>query len=258
MKCSRRRIVVLQILIFVSIFLLWEFLVRFRIVSDLALAPPSEVFPAIVRHYGLFFEHFLVTMKEIVLGFSCAMAISLFLALLIVHSDLLARILYPYIIGLNSTAKVAIAPLILLVFGHGLRPVVAIVALISFLPMTINLIVGLKSADADLLDLMKIHRASQWQILSKVRFPSALPYIFSGLKISAVLAVKGAVIGEIFQSSDRGLGFLIMQGDLYFNVAMVYAAAIIVCSIGTFFFMIIGLLEKRMLRWHESGSGFWK
>lgn len=256
MTQNKKIITILKLLIFVGIFLIWESLVRFKIVSHLALAAPSEVFPLLISRYDLFWKHFLITMQEISLGFLCAVILATLLATIIVHSELLADILYPYIIGLNSTAKVAIAPLILLIFGYGLRPVIAIVTLIAFLPLTINMITGLKSVNRDLLDLMRIYRASKWQVFTKVRFPSSLPYVFSGLRISAVLSVKGAVIGEVFQSTDRGLGFLITQGDLYFEVGMVYGAAIIACLIGIVFFILITLLERKILYWHESRANF--
>ena len=239
----------MQGLIFVGVLVLWECLVRFHVVSELALAPPSEIFPIMVTRYELFLTHLAVTIEEICWGFVLAIVLSFILSAIVTHSKLLANVLYPYIIGLNSTAKVALAPLFLLLFGYGIRPIVAIVVLISFLPLTINMITGFRNTDRDLLDLMQTYGANKWQIFFKIRLPSSLPYVFSGLKISAVLAVKGAVIGEVFQSSDRGLGFLITQGDFYFDIALVYAAVIITCSVSIALYLIIVLFERKVLYW---------
>jgi len=251
------QIVMFQILFFLCLVAAWEYTVRAEHVSRLALASPLEIGRELVKQYPLYVTHLKVTLLEIGIGFICGAILATVLAVIIVHSQFLSRLMYPYIVALNSTAKVAIAPLILLLFGHGLLPVIAIVVLISFLPLMNNLVIGLKSVDPDLLEVLAIYKASQWQVFKKARLPAALPYLFSGLRTAAVFSVKGAVIGEVFQSTDKGLGFLITQGDFFFDVALVYGASLITCTIGISFFFLITLMERRLLYWHESRIGIW-
>lgn len=255
---SDKIIIFLQFLFFLTFVIIWQLLVDNKIVSDLALASPTDIMKVIIKSHDQLWIHFKVTLMEIGLGFLCGSLLAIILATVIVCSDFLAKILYPYIIALNSTAKVAIAPLILLLFGYGTLPVVIITIMICFLPLMNNVIIGFKSVDTDLLDLMRLYKANKWQIFRHARIPAALPYFFSGLRTTAIFSVKGAVIAEVFQATDKGLGFLITQGDSFFNVGVVYAASLIACLTGISFFILITFIERKVLYWHESRINVWK
>jgi NitT/TauT family transport system permease protein len=252
LKKEDRWILVYQIIFFFCVIAVWQISVETNMVSRVLLATPSSILLTIIEQHELYLTHLKFTISVIAVGFFCGTCLATVLALVIVYSRILSRLLNPYIVALNSTAKVALAPLILLIFGFGVLPGVVIVVLVSFLPLMNNLVIGLKSTKQEHLELLEIYGASKWQVFKRARLPAALPYIFSGLKTSVVFSVKGAVIGEVFQSYPRGLGELIIVGDYHFDPPLVYGASLITCSIGIVSFLLISKLEDKLLYWHES------
>ena len=173
------------------------------------------------------------------------------LAAAIAYVLTLERTLMPYLVILQVTPIIAIAPLLVLWFGFGLVPKVLIAFLISFFPITVNTAIGLRSADKDALDLMKVLAAKEQFIFLRVRLPFALPYLLSSLKIAAPAAVIGAIIAE-FVSSTQGLGYVILLSKSTLRTADLFVAIAGSASLGTTMFGLAVLVESRFLRWHES------
>lgn len=245
------KIRIYQILFFIGIVLFWEALVRFGIVADFILAPPSEVFPTLIQEYEVFMRHTLATLTLIFGGLLIAFIVAVVLAIVFVHSRTISEILEPYIFASYTFPKIAIAAIIVLLMPPGIPTQLFIVVLICFFPMLVNLTRGLKSVNPDHLDLLHIQNATRMQILMKARIPSSLPYFFSGLKVSTFLAIKGALIAEFF-SGDKGVGYLIYMADSYFRPHKTYAALMIIGLIAWTLTKLVSYSETRVLHWHES------
>ena len=147
----------------------------------------------------------------------------------------------------------AIAPLLIIWFGPGLLSKVLISALIVFFPMLINTVVGLRSVEPELLDLMRSLRATRWQIFAKLEVPSALPVLLAGLKVGATLSVIGAVVGE-FAGAKRGLGFLItLSNNALFDTAMMFVAILTLVVIALSLYGLVAYVERKASVWRRNG-----
>ena len=191
------------------------------------------------------------------LGFSAAVVGSIILGLLLSLSPLVRAGLYPWLMALQLTPIIVIAPILILWVGPGLKSVVIITFLISFFPLVVNTTQGLVSIDRNLLDLFRMGRASRLQQVLLLRIPSALPYFFTGLRIAATLAPIGAISGDIFTGSSGGgqggLGFLAIVYSAQFQIPALYATAIVSCLLGFVFAGAVILLSWLCLRhWHDA------
>jgi len=166
---------------------------------------------------------------------------------------------YPLIIASQTIPIIVIAPMLLVWVGYGLMPKIIVVALISFFPIVVNTVDGMKSIDNDLERLFKTMGATRWDIFRKIRIPNSLPYMFSGLRISISISVIGAVIGEWVGSSE-GLGYLMIRSKPQFQTELVFAAIFILSIMGILLFFGIGLLEKISIPWnrYQKGDSFGK
>jgi NitT/TauT family transport system permease protein len=163
------------------------------------------------------------------------------------------RLIYPYVVAFQTLPKVAIAPIMVIWFGYGLTSKIIITATISFFPLLANTIVGLRSAPKDQIDMLKACTASDWQIFRMARLPQALPYIFVGLDVAAVLSVIGAIVGE-FVGAKAGLGYLILQMNFNFNMAGVFAILIILSLIGVGLHLLVVAVQRRVLFWSDANA----
>ena len=157
--------------------------------------------------------NFLATLYAVLGAFVLSAVLGVLLAIVIVWNDLLLRTVMPVLVLFNTLPKIALAPLFVIWLGYGIWPNIVIGTTIAFFPMVVNTAVGLASAEPEMLDLVRTLRASRWQVLTKIRFPNAVPYIFVGLKLNATMSVIGALVGE-FVASERGLGSLIITGGV--------------------------------------------
>ena len=189
-----------------------------------------------------------VTLGEVLGGLALGLVIATTLGYLIAKSPLLERVLTPYLVASQAVPIVAIAPLLVLWFGVGLRSKVLICALIVFFPILINTVLGLRSVEPDLRDLMRSLRATRWQLLLKLEVPAALPVWLGGLRVGATLAVVGAVVGE-FVGADRGLGFLINFGRGQYDTALVFVAAGTLVLLALALYGAVAALERVLLAW---------
>jgi NitT/TauT family transport system permease protein len=188
-------------------------------------------------------RHLAVTATEVFGGFAAAATIGVFLAVVFNWSSLVSRAAMPLLVTLNMIPKVAMAPLFIVWLSYGVGPNIIITFTICFFPIVINTTRGLKEVEPDLIDLVRIMRASRLQIFRKIQMPSALPFIFSGMRVASVLAVAGAIVGE-FIASDRGLGYLMMTVQATLDTPAMFMALIRVTLIGVVLYAGVVLLER--------------
>ncbi len=248
---SRARSVALVILGF---FLFWEVCVRLLKVPNYILPAPSEVFREIASDPLWYVNHAAYTVGACLLGFGLALILGVAAAIGIVYSRVLENTLYTLLVSLNSIPKIALAPLFIIWMGTDLSSKVAISMLIALFSIVIDTVLGLRSVDPDILGMSRSMRASPLQVLWKIRFPTALPFMFAGMKVAISLALVGAIAGE-FVASQVGLGYVIMTGQGMFQTTRVFAAIVLLGVIGTILFYMINLIERIVIPWHVSQRG---
>ncbi|HLF00893.1 MAG TPA: ABC transporter permease [Anaerolineales bacterium] len=197
---------------------------------------------------GLLFRHTVVTLGEALGGLAAGLSVAATLGYFLAQSRTIERLIAPYVVASQSIPVVAIAPLLVIWFGSGITSKVLICALIVFFPVLINVIVGVRSVEADLRDMMRSLRASRWQTFVHLELPAAMPLLLGGLKIGATLSVIGAVVGE-FVGANSGLGFLITVARGQFDTPLVFAAVIALVAIAMAMYGAVALLEKYLLAW---------
>ena len=239
------------LLSFLVLFLLWEVSVRALGVPGYLLPPPTKILADFLARWPRMAQHTLITTQEILAGYFAAVGVSIPLALLISHSRFMEKSVYPIIVFFQIVPKIAIAPLFIIWFGLGFTPKLLLVFLLSFFPIVVSSIAGFKSVDPDIMDLARSTGASKWMIFRKIRLPSALPSIFTGLKVAAALSATAAVVAE-FVASDKGLGYLLLEfnGDL--NTSMVFATIVVLSIVGLLLYYSVELIERLMIPWHVS------
>jgi NitT/TauT family transport system permease protein len=200
---------------------------------------------------GALWLHVRVTLTEILIGLGVGMLTATLLGYLLAHSPLAERLLAPYIVASQSVPTVAIAPLLVIWFGTGMLSKILVCALIVFFPILVNTVVGVRSVQEDLKDLMRTLEASRWQMIWLLEVPAALPTLLGGLKVGATLAVIGAVVGE-FVASDRGLGYLLKQGQQLYDTPLVFVGIVTLIVMAQALYGIVALLERVLLRWQEA------
>lgn len=238
----------------VGLLVAWEVLVRVTGVRAYILPTPLQVIERMGEAFDLLVASSLYSLTAILVGFVAAVVSGFVLAVLIAYSRWLQRLFEPLIVVLQVVPKVALAPLFLIWFGHGLAPKIIIVATIAFFPVLVNTILGLKSAEGDVIELMESVAASKAQIFWKIRLPTALPFFFPALKMAALLSVIGAMVGE-FVASDKGLGHLMILANVNLETDLLFAALVVVTGIGLALYGALGWLEQAVLqRFGDGGS----
>ncbi len=236
-------------LVFIAVVLLiWEGSVRFFSIPAYLLPAPSTILGDINL---TLFHNFFVTLIEAVAGFAIAAIIAFSTALLFVRSPLAERALFPVAITLKTTPIVAIAPLLVLWLGTGWWSKIVAAVLISFSPVLVNAVKGLKAADAEYFELFQSLNASRSQEFQKLRIPFCIPYLFSALKISSSLAIIGAIVGE-FVGATQGLGYVIPVSSAHLDTDKVFAAIFAAAFSGIALFQIISWVERRVVFWQRS------
>jgi len=232
-----------SILFVVGITLLWEFWVWVRGVERYLLPPPSLVFRTLVTRWPVIWPNAQVTFVEVIFGFLLGITIGLAAAIVMSRSLALHRTFYPLVVASQTFPKEALAPLFIVLIGVGLAPKVLIAALISFFPTAINTARGLRSCDPMAVDLFRAMSATRRQMFWRLELPSAVPFIFTGLKMSATLSVIGAVVGE-FVGASQGLGYLTQKGIDELQTDLMFASLIVLGAMGVILFSVVELMER--------------
>ena len=243
-------------LVLVVAIALWDLLVRWQHYPAFFLPSPARVaarFVQAVRENTLQ-PHILVTLREVLLGLALGLSVALGLGYLLAKSRLAERVLSPYLVASQAIPVVALAPLLVIWFGAGILSKVLVCALTLFFPVLINTIVGIRSVDRDLAELMRSLRATRWQTFRYLEVPAALPVFFGGLKVGVTLSVIGAVVGE-FVGSDRGLGFLVSLARGLFDTPLLFVALITLMVIALALYGLVAGLEAWLLKWRWPQEG---
>jgi len=239
---------------FIGIFgflLIWELAVIVFDIKSYLLPRPTMIVQEVIVRFDSLMSHGATTAYETLLGYALAIAIAVPLAIGITSSAAFDRFIMPILLFFQVVPKIAIAPLFLIWFGFGTMPKVMVAFLISFFPIVIDTAVGLRSISSEMIDLARSMGATKSQIFLRFRLPTSLPYLFSGLKVAATLAVVGAVVGE-FVGADRGLGYLLLVSNSNLNTALTFATIVVLTAQGLFLFYVIEILERFMIPWHVS------
>lgn len=229
----------------------WEAWVRWRDFPVYLVAPPSLVVDRLGDDPSFFLHQGLITLYEALLGVVWGGGIAFILALAMAQWRLAEKTLFPLAILIKVTPIVAIAPLLAIWFGFGLAPRIIIAALLSFFPVLVNTIVGLRSVNPDALAFLASVHASPLDVFLKLRLPSSLPYLFAALKVSLPLALIGAVVAEWF-SADEGLGLVIFTSNAQLDTPTLFAAIAVLAVMGVVLNAALSFAERWLLFWHES------
>lgn len=232
------------------VLVLWEVFVFVTSISALLLPAPTQIVVALVDNTGLFARNAVVTLGEILIGFTLGASVGIVLGILLSYSRIFERSVYPWLVASQMVPIIAVAPILVVWFGFTLVPKVLVVALISFFPVVVNTVDGLQSVDRQMINLMRTFGASQVRIMRTVRIPWAMPFVFSGLRIAMALAVVGAVFGE-WVGSSSGLGYLMLAFNNQLATTDLFAAVIVLSTMGIALFFLVGGVERLVIPWHQ-------
>jgi NitT/TauT family transport system permease protein len=229
------------------VLLIWQILVTALRIPAVILPPPVEIATELWRMLPVLLRHAVPTTLDSLMAFSLATALGIGLAAAITNSPLLRDTLYPNLVLFQLIPKVALAPLFVVWLGISSESRVAFATFVSFFPVVISAAVGFSSTEASTLRLCRSLTASGWQSFVMVRFPFALPAIFSGMKIAMTMAIIGVIIGE-FISAKAGLGFYILYASSRMETGVIFAALFVLCVIGVTLFGAVALAEGLVRR----------
>ncbi len=237
-----------SIVLFVVMLACWEAVVHVMNLPEFVLPAPTSVVVVLVEKQAALGFAAWVTAKEVLYGFVLSAVVGAAVALVIARFAAFGRALYPLVVLFQTVPKIALAPLFILWFGFDLMPKVALIVVIAFFPVAINMLVGLQSVDPNLVALMRSVGASRNEILLRIQIPNSLPYLMAGLKVAVTLAVIGAIVGE-FAGAQAGLGYLIQFASTQMETSLVFAALVEVSVLGLFFYYVIEFIEWRYINW---------
>ena len=241
-----------SLLVFLAALAIWECSCRLAQIPEYIFPAPSVIWSA-AAELGLprWLEHVTATLQVALIGYALAIALAIPLAIAITRSQLLSKIIMPWLVVIQSTPIVAVAPIIVVTLGAGLLPRVVITTLIAFFPLVVSTALGLASVPAELVELSRSLRATTSRQYWQIRMPFAVPYVFSALKVSITLAIVGAVVAE-FVAAEKGLGYLILFATSSFKVPVAFAALALLVLCSLLLYGGVQQLHKRFFPWSQS------
>jgi len=242
-----RRRIMPAIGVFVLLFTWWALVVGLDVKPFIAPSP-FLVLETLYAKRAVLLDNMLPTAMEAAGGFLLGNLVAIVIATIFVHNKTLHEIFFPVALMLNAIPIVAKAPVLVLLMGNGVEPKIAIAALVCFFPSLVNMVRGLDAANPQAMELMRVLSASKTEVFFKLRLYSSLPYLFSALRISASLAVIGAVVGE-WIGATRGIGALIIQATYNFDSALLYSAIVMSALLTGAFYLAVALMERAVMRW---------
>lgn len=231
----------------------WQIGVTAFNVPTFMVPSPWEIILAFRDNGSILWKNFLPTLLEASLGFIFGNLIAILLAIWFVHSSVAERAIYPIAVFIKAIPIIALAPILVLIFGNGIAPKIIIAGLICFFPTLVNMVQGLKSVSPAMLDLMRVLSANKREVLWKVQLPASLPFLFAALKIAATSSVMGAIVAEWIGSSF-GLGALIIEATYNFRSPLLYATVVIAALTAVVLFSIVSLVETKVVRWKPAAA----
>lgn len=240
-------------MVLLLLFVIWEIVVKVVEVPAWLLPPPSKVFAEAIVGWANFYPDLLSTIKISLIGFSVGTLIGLVVAILLFLIPIVRESLYPLLILSQNVPIIVLAPLLVIWFGFGLLPKIIVITLVCFFPITVAALDGFKQTPRELKHYLMMAGASKTQLFWKLEFPFALPSIFSGLKISATYSVMGAVVSE-WIGAKQGIGVYMTFASSSFRTDRVFVAIFAIMMLSLLFFLVIVLVERRVVRWQQKGE----
>lgn len=236
-----------------TLLILWEMIVRAYAVPSVILPAPSQIWASFTANIPLLWGDFVQTiLKGALTGWIMGALAAVAVAILIDRSPFLQRGLLPIGNFVAALPIIGIAPILVMWFGFDWQSKAAVVVVMVFFPILVNMVAGLAATDALQRDLSATWSAGYWQSLLKIRLPAAMPFLFNGLKITTTLALIGAIVAEFFGSPTRGMGFRISTAVGQLDLPLVWAEILVAAIAGSLFYGIVALIEKRVTFWHPA------
>jgi NitT/TauT family transport system permease protein len=238
----------------IMIFLtLWELISRLFSISPLILPPPSDVLTVLWQQPAYLLFNASITLLESIAGFLIGSIVAIGLGTLFIFFPIAEKVIYPYTIAFKSVPLVALAPIIVTWCGSGFLSKVLMAAIISFFPVLVSMVEGLKSVEPEALELMSMLSASKWEEYTKLRLPHSLKSLFAGLKVSSTFAIVGAIVAE-FVGSENGIGYVVKSSSYYLDTSLTFAAIIIAGFLGVISFYMVLNVESKVIFWKTQKS----
>lgn len=236
-----------------GLLLIWQLASSAGLVPRFMLPSPADVLEALVADAPLLAQHSVTSLAEAALGLAAGVGLGFAAAVLMDRFEVLYRAFYPIVVLTQTVPTVAIAPLLVLWFGYGMLPKVVLIVVATFFPITVGTLEGLRSVDADEIDLMRSMGATRWQIMRHVKLPAALPQFFSGLKISAAYAIVGAVIAE-WLGGFSGLGVYMTRVRKAYSFDKMFAVIFLISLLSLALMWAVGALSRAAMPWTRAGA----
>ncbi len=248
-KIESKKIKLYQLLLLVMLFVVWEVTTYYRILDPLIFSSPLSVGKLFVTKImdGTLFPHLVVTLLETVVGFLLGTILGTLLAISLWSSNTFAKVMDPYLVVLNAMPKVAIGPIILVIFGPNVLAVLVMGVLISVIISTIVIFSAFQQVDENYLKVMKMLNANKVQVFKHVTLPASVPTIISTLKVNVGLSWVGVIVGE-FLVSSKGLGYLIISGFQIFNFNLVFLSLCMIVVLATLMYKGVEMIERMLLK----------
>jgi ABC-type nitrate/sulfonate/bicarbonate transport system permease component len=231
----------------------WQLLASTNVFDDLSLASPAETARSLHDDRRILWDNAWVTLREVLIGIAIALVVGVVWAVFIHLVRPVRDATYPLLVASQAIPIPLVAPLFVIAFDYGIGPKIAIVALVCFFPIVVNLADGLRATPPDLMKMMRSLGASRLTILRKVELPSALPQLFTGLKIAATISVIGAVFGEA-AGAENGLGYLVLLDNHDLQTPRAYAGTVLLAVMGIALFGLTALTERIAVPWNRQGE----
>jgi NitT/TauT family transport system permease protein len=236
---------------FIFFFGVWELAVRVTNTPPFVIPAPSAVAGRFFEELPMLLGELAITLVGASIGFVIGLTVGIAGAVIMVHSRILERSLFPIAVVIKLIPFIALAPMLIVWLGYDVKPKILLAALITFFPVLVNSITGLRAVDPLTLEFFRSVGASRWEILVRLRWSTSLPYLFAALKIVVHLAVIGAIVAEYFGSRD-GIGLVIMRTSESLRIQSLFATSLLLAIFGVALILVTNLLERRALYWHES------
>ncbi len=240
-------LILLPILFAVAVLLAWQWAVDAYNVPEVILPSPADIYRKTLIAWPFLLQHAVPTGTEAAIGFLLATVLGISLAVLLAYSKWARAALYPNVVFFQLIPKIALAPLFIVWLGIGSSSRLAFSMFIAFFPVVIATLTGLNATPPDMLRMCRALTARSWQVFLSVRFPYALPHIFSGLKIAVTFAIIGIIVGE-FITAQAGLGYLILFASSQAETALILASIGMLCVVGLVLYGAVAGLERLVLR----------
>lgn len=248
-KNEKKQIKLVQLILIIAILLLWEFLTRLNIIDSFIFSSPTNIIKTIItlaKGHNLFI-HIFYTLKEITISMSLGLIIGFIISILFFLYPKIEKIFEPFLIVLNSMPKVALAPIIIILFGAKEKSIIIIAILINVVVNILNITTSFKNTDTSRIKLFKTLNASKKDTLIKLVIPSSYASIIANLKITISLTLIGVITGE-FLVSKAGIGYLIINGSQIFNLDLVASGICILVILSYILYKLVIILEKKLLK----------